>query len=117
MIEKENVLISKSFDFAVNIVELYKNLAYEKKEYILSKQILKSGTSVGANIEEAQGGYSKKDFKAKLSISYKELRETKYWLKLLFKTNFISKQKFDFLYFKAEELSKILFTILKNTHC
>ncbi len=86
---KENVLVQKSFSFAVDIVNLYKSIVKEKKEFVLSRQLLKSGTSIGANIEEAQGGYSKKDFKAKLSISYKEARETIYWLKLIHETTIL----------------------------
>lgn len=76
--EKSNVIKDKSFAFAIEKVELYKWMTEEKKEYVLSKQILRSGTSIGANIEEAIGGFSKKDFRAKLSISYKEARETRY---------------------------------------
>lgn len=112
---KENVLVQKSFSFAVDIVNLYKSIVKEKKEFVLSRQLLKSGTSIGANIEEAQGGYSKKDFKAKLSISYKEARETIYWLKLIHETNYIDRSTFDSMNSKAVEIAKILFTILKNT--
>lgn len=75
---KENVVKDKSFAFAVRIINLYKILTQDKKEYVMSKQLLRSGTSVGANIEEAIGGISKKDFRAKMSISYKEIRETIY---------------------------------------
>ena len=85
---KENIIQQKSFTFAVKIIELYKYLVEVKKEYILSKQLLRSGTSIGANIEEALGGQSKKDFISKLSIAYKETRETKYWLSLLKETKY-----------------------------
>ena len=112
---RENPVVSKSFDFAVRIVKLYKHLVESHKEYTLSKQILRSGTSVGANIEEAQGGYSKKEFRSKLSISYKELRETKYWLRLLHKTEYMEKAMFNSLFKDADELGKLLFTIIKNT--
>ena len=112
---KENIVQEKSFAFAVRIVKLYKYLVEEKKEYTLSKQILRSGTSVGANIEEALGGYSKKDFRAKMSISYKEIRETKYWLRLFKETSFISEEMFQSLYLDAEELAKILFKIIQNS--
>lgn len=79
----ENVVFTKSYDFAVRIVRMYQHLPSEKKEYILSKQVIRSGTSIGANIEEAIGGISKADFRAKMSIAYKEARETDYWLRLL----------------------------------
>lgn len=80
---KENVVQIKSYAFAIKIVNTCKFLQAEKKEYILSKQLIRSGTSIGANIEEAIGGQSRKDFFAKLTISYKEARETKYWIRLL----------------------------------
>ena len=113
--ENKNIVQEKSFTFAVRIVKLYKYLVDEKKEYTLSKQLLKSGTSVGANIEEAIGGYTKKDFRAKMSISYKEIRETKYWLRLLKETAFITNPQFESLHNDAEELAKILFKIIENS--
>ncbi|HRO08657.1 MAG TPA: four helix bundle protein [Saprospiraceae bacterium] len=105
---KENIVQQKSFAFAIRIVELYKYLQSEKKEFVLSKQILRSGTSIGANIEESIGGASEKDFLHKLTISYKEARETIYWLKLLNATQYISKKEFDSLHNDAEEICKIL---------
>lgn len=87
---KENIIQIKSYDFAIRIVELYEFLSEEKKEFILSKQLLRSGTSIGANIEEAIGGQSRKDFFAKLSISYKEARETHYWIRLLTDMNYLT---------------------------
>ena len=80
--KKDNILADKSFKFAVKIVDLYNHLREEKKDYILSKQVVRSGTSIGANVEEAIGGLSEKDFVAKLGIAYKESRETIYWLRL-----------------------------------
>lgn len=112
---KENPILVKSFAFAVRIVKLYKYLKEDKKEYTLSKQILRSGTSVGANIEEAIGGYTKKDFRAKMSISYKEIRETKYWLRLLEATDYITSEQYEDLHTDAEELAKMLFKIIQNT--
>jgi four helix bundle protein len=109
---KENVIQKKSFDFAVRIVNAYKYLQTEKKEFVLSKQILRSGTSIGANVEEAIGGQSKKDFIAKTSISYKEARETIYWIKLLVATGYLEKDLAQSLLDDAEELSKILSSIL-----
>mgnify|MGYP003552390142 FL=1 len=84
--EKRNVIKEKSFEFAKEIVYLYKNLA-DKKEFVLSRQLLKSGTSIGANIREAEHAQSKADFINKLSISLKEANETEYWLDLLYETN------------------------------
>lgn len=112
---KENIIQVKSFGFAVRIVKLYKYLVEEKKEFTLSKQLLRSGTSVGSNIEEAIGGYTKKDFRAKMSISYKEIRETKYWLRLLHETDYISTEQFESIHSDAEELAKLLFKIIQNT--
>ncbi len=81
--KEDNVILDKSYAFAVRIIKFYQFLVSEKKEYVLSKQILRCGTSIGANIEEAIGGQSKKDFFAKLTISYKEARECHYWIRLL----------------------------------
>ena len=112
---KYNILQEKSFAFAVRIVKLYKFLCEEQKEYTLSKQILKSGTSIGANIEEGIAGQSDKDFLSKFSISYKEARETVYWLKLFFATDYLTKEQADSLIFDAEELCKILSKIIVTT--
>ena len=105
---KENIIQQKSFRFAVRIINLYKFLTNEKKEFVLSKQIVRSGTSIGANIEESIGGQSEKDFLSKLSIAYKEARETIYWLKLLKETDYISKNEFESLFNEADEICKIL---------
>ena len=107
-----NVVQEKSFDFAVRIVNLYKHLCDEKKEYVLSKQLMRSGTSVGANIEEGLGGQSDKDFIAKLSIAYKEARETIYWIKLLSRTEYLSQEQADSILQDADELCKIIAQIL-----
>ena len=112
---KYNILQEKSFAFAVRIVKLYKFLCEEQKEYTLSKQILKSGTSIGANIEEGIAGQSDKDFLSKLSISYKEARETVYWIRLFFATDYLTKEQADSLIFDAEELCKILSKIIITT--
>lgn len=105
---KDNIIQEKSFAFAVRIVNLYKFLSTEKKEFVLSKQLLRSGTSIGANVEEAIGGISDKDFLFKLTISYKEARESVYWLRLLYATDFITKAEFESLHHDADELCKIL---------
>jgi four helix bundle protein len=104
----DNVVQQKSFAFAIRIVNVYKYLISEKKEYVLSKQLLRSGTSIGANIEESIGGQSDKDFLSKISISYKEARETVYWLKLLQATDYLSAQEALSLLNDAEEICKIL---------
>lgn len=109
---KENIIQQKSFQFAVRIINLYKYLTNDKKEFVLSKQILRSGTSIGANIEESIGGQSEKDFLSKLSIAYKEARETIYWLKLLNETDYISKIEFESIYNEADEICKILAKII-----
>ena len=90
----ENIIETKSFDFAVRIVNLYKYLTDNKNEYVLSKQLLRSGTSIGANIREAQYAHGKADFIAKLQIALKEANETGYWLELLFKTNYINEKQY-----------------------
>ncbi|HRB01521.1 MAG TPA: four helix bundle protein [Ignavibacteria bacterium] len=111
---KEIIVRDKAFDFAVRIIRLNIYLRDNKKEFVLSKQILKAGTSIGANIEEATGGISKADFKYKLSIAYKEGRETHYWLRLFHKTNFIEDKMFFSLEKDCTEILKILYTIIKN---
>lgn len=111
----KNAVFEKAYKLAINIVDLYKALISEKKEYVLSKQILKSGTSLGANIAEANGGISKADFSAKISIAYKETLETKYWLSLLKDTGFITEDVFGKMYSDSDEIAKILFSILKTT--
>ena len=92
---KESIIESKSFDFAVRIVKLYQYLCEEKKEYVLSKQLLRSGTSIGANVSEAQRGQSRADFYSNIAISLKEANETRYWLLLLNKTNIIPAAEYE----------------------
>ncbi len=112
-VKKENVILKKSFEFALNIIEVYRNLNAEK-EFILSKQLLRSGTSIGANVNESISAVSRKDFLNKLSISLKEARETKYWLLLLDKSK-LTKQNFNNLLEDIEEIIKILSAITKTT--
>ncbi len=111
----DNPVKDKSFDFAVRIVNLYKYLVNTKKEFVLSKQLLRSGTSVGANVREAQNAESKKDFIHKLSIAQKECDETLYWLELLCKTNFISSSEFDSIYNEGVSVLKLLKRIIIST--
>jgi len=106
--KQNNIIQEKSFTFAVRIVNLYKYLCEEKKEFILSKQVLRSGTSIGANIEESIGGQSDKDFFMKLTIAYKEARETVYWLKLLLATDYLNQEQAESLLKDAEEICKII---------
>ncbi|VAW23891.1 hypothetical protein MNBD_BACTEROID04-497 [hydrothermal vent metagenome] len=112
--KKDNIIQIKSYNFAIRIVELYKDLSVNKREFILSKQLLRSGISIGANIEEAIGGQSRKDFYAKLAISYKEARESHYWIRLLKDTNYLSQEQYDSLIFDIEELLKIIGSIQKT---
>lgn len=114
---KDNVILGKSFKFAVRIVKLYKYLCTTKKEYILSKQLLRCGTSIGANVNEAQAGQSKADFISKMSIASKEARETKYWIDLLIETDYIDKNE---KYVKTllqdiDEIIKLLTKIIKTS--
>ena len=114
---KDNVILDKSFDFAVRIVKLYRYLCDEKKEYVLSKQLLRSGTSIGANINEAQAGQSKADFVSKLSISSKEARESKYWIDLLIKTDYLNINEIHVqsILKEIEEIIKLLTSIVKSS--
>jgi four helix bundle protein len=105
--------VDKSYAFSLEIIKLYKNLS-SKNEYVLSKQILRSGTSIGANVEEAQAAFSKKDFIHKMSISSKEARETLYWLRLLSDSEMLDKE-FNSLLSMAEELIKLLTSIVKSS--
>jgi four helix bundle protein len=114
---KDNIILDKSFEFAIRIVKLYKYLCDDKKEYVLSKQLLRCGTSIGANINEAQAGQSKADFIAKMAISSKEARETKYWIDLLIKTDYldINENHVESLLKDIEEIIKLLTSIVKSS--
>ncbi|MBM2814722.1 MAG: CHP02436-containing protein [Ignavibacteria bacterium] len=113
--KKENVIVNKSYKFAVRIIKLYKYLVDDKKEYVISKQILRSGTSIGANINEAQSAESNSDFIHKFSISAKEIRETAYWLNLLKDTLFIDEKSFNSIKKDCDEILKIINSILLTT--
>lgn len=112
--KKENVIVEKSKSFALRIIRLYRYLCSEKNEYILSKQLLRSGTSIGANVKEAIRGQSKADFYAKMNISLKEASETEYWLELLHESGYFEKKPFVSIYEDCQELIKILVTITKS---
>ena len=113
-----NLIVDKSYRFALGIIELYQYLSREKKEYVLSKQLLRCGTSVGANVQEAQAGISRKDFIAKMSIAAKEALESRYWLHLLIDSGYISKEKkkTEELLKEVESMIKILTKIVKTGH-
>ena len=105
----------KSFRFAIRIVNLYKYLRKEKKEFVLSKQMLRSGTSIGANVAESQQAQSRADFLAKLNIALKEAAETDYWLRLLHATDYMSDAEFHSVHDDCTELEKMLTAIIKST--
>jgi four helix bundle protein len=111
----DNVVSEKSLTFAIRIVRLYQHLTREKHEHVLSKQLLKSGTSVGANIREALRGQSRQDFAAKMNISLKEINETEYWLELLYRTDYITDKEFRSIFSDCKELVRILTSIVKTT--
>jgi four helix bundle protein len=110
----ENIVQQKSYAFAIRVVNLYRLLTEERREFVIAKQVLRSGTSIGANIEEAIGGQSQKDFYAKLYISYKEARETHYWLRLLKDTNYLRESEAKSMLLDCDELLKIIGSIIKT---
>ncbi len=112
---KDNIIKIKSYNFAIRIVNLYKYLTINKREYILYKQVLRSGTSIGANVEEAIGGQSDKDFVSKLSMAYKEARETRYWINLLVDSCILEKNLSLSLLNDCGEICKIIGKIQKTT--
>ena len=114
--DSRHIVATKSFEFAVRIVNLSKYLMNEHKEYVLSKQLLKSGTSIGANIAEAQRGQSRADFLAKMCIALKEANETHYWLRLLHRTEYLTPSQFDSMEQDILEILRILTAICKTTN-
>ena len=110
---KQNIIKEKSYEFALDIIGIYKQLVNEQKEYVLSKQLLKSGTSIGANVQEAMEGQSRADFVHKLSIALKEARETQYWISLIFDAGYLSGSRE--ISTKCEELIFIITAIIKKT--
>ncbi len=111
---KENLIQQKTYDFALKIINTSKQMQMNK-EFVLSRQLLKSGTSIGANVEEAIGGQSRKDFLSKISIAYKEARETKFWLRLLRDSNSIDSAHSDELLYQVEEILRIIGSIQRTT--
>lgn len=115
---KENVILEKSYKFAVNTIKAVQDLNKSIDTYILVKQLLRASTSVGANVEESQGGYSKKDFSHKLNVAYKEARESKFWIRLIVDTQIKSKNQednFKNLFNDADELCKIIYSIINSS--
>ena len=112
----DNVIVDKSFDFAVRIVNLSKYLMEQQKEYVLSKQLLRSGTSIGANVSEAQRGQTKADFTAKMCIALKEANETDYWLKLLYRTEYLTESQYTSIHEDMQEILGILTAICRTTN-
>ncbi|MBE6648626.1 MAG: four helix bundle protein [Ruminococcaceae bacterium] len=112
--KSENAIADKSKIFALRIIRLYKYLRNEKNEYVLSRQILRSGTSIGANVKEAVRGQTKPDFYAKLNVALKEASETEYWLELLHESEFISHEAYESIYLDCQEIIKILVSITKT---
>ncbi|MFN7119786.1 MAG: four helix bundle protein [Saprospiraceae bacterium] len=110
-----NITYEKSYAFALKVVRLYQYLKSEKKEFDLARQLLRCGTSIGANVAEANGAISNAEFSAKIGIAYKECLETRYWLSLLKDTDYLTVQQYDELRQDTEEISKILFAILRKT--
>ena len=111
---EENIILSKSKDFALRIIKLYQYLCENKKEYVLSKQILRSGTSIGANAKEGANAQSKADFNTKMYIAYKEANETEYWLELLHESGYIDDKAFESIYSDCKGIIKILAAITRN---
>jgi four helix bundle protein len=111
----KSVVGEKSYKFAIRVVNLYKWLCENKKEYVLSKQLLRSGTAIGALLKEAEHGQSKLDFLNKVNIALKEANETSYWLMLLKDTGYITQTEFESIAMDAEELVKMLVSIVKTT--
>lgn len=110
-----SVIEKKSFEFAVRVVNLYKHLTSVKKEYVMSKQLLKSGTSIGANVSEGEQGQSKADFHSKMCIALKEANETYYWLRLLFATEYITEKEYISMEIDVKEIVALLTSICKTT--
>jgi four helix bundle protein len=111
---KENAVAEKSFSFAIRVVKLCQHLCDTKKEYVLSKQLLRSGTSIGANVSEAQKGQSKRDFQAKMYIALKECSETIYWIRLLTATEYLTEKEQSSILADCVELEKLLTAITKS---
>lgn len=114
--KRENVIVLKSKAFAVRIVKLCRYMTERKREYVMSRQLLRSGTSIGANVREAIRGQTQVDFASKMNIALKEASETEYWLELLYETEYLSSKEFQSIYRDCVELNRILTAIVKSAH-
>ena len=112
----ENIIETKSFDFAIRIVQLYKHLTKTKREFVMAKQLLRCGTSIGANIAEGEKGQSRADFNAKMNIAMKEANETYYWLRLLHRTGYLNEKEFLSMQKDIREILAIITAICKKTN-
>lgn len=112
---KQNAIVEQSMAFAVRIVRLYLYLCREKREFVMARQLLKSGTSIGANVREAIYGQTRKDFIAKLSIALKETSETEYWLELLYRTGFLTSKQYQSIQQDCSKMARILTAIVKTS--
>ena len=115
MSEKKNIVADKSYQFALRVIKLYRHLSAEKKEFVLSKQVLRSGSSIGALVKEAEHAQSKADFINKMNIALKEANETEYWLMLLKDSDFIDEKSFTSIHIDNKELIKLLASIVKTS--
>ncbi|MBR2292237.1 MAG: four helix bundle protein [Prevotella sp.] len=113
--KEENIIVAKSYVFAVRCVKLYKYLCDEKNDYTIGRQLMRSGTSIGANVKEATRGMSKADFTAKMSISLKEASESEFWIEILRDTNYITEEQADSMLEDCRELLKLLMSIVKTS--
>ena len=112
---EDNAILEKSMELAVRIVNLAKYLSKEKREHVLSAQLLRSGTSIGANVREAEYGQSRKDFTAKMQIALKEASETEYWLELLRRTGYLTQRQYESIMKDCSETAKLLTAIVKSS--
>lgn len=112
---RENIIKTKTFAFALRVIKLYQYLQTEKKEFILSKQVLRSGTSIGAMVRESEEAESKADFIHKLAIAQKEANETEYWIDLLYQSGYLKKQQYDEVFQDITEVRKLLTSIIKTS--
>lgn len=112
----ENIIETKSFDFAIRIVHLYKHLTKTKREFVMAKQLLRCGTSIGANIAEGEKGQSRADFNAKMNIAMKDANETYYWLRLLHRTGYLNDKEFLSMQKDIREILAIITAICKKTN-
>ncbi len=113
---RDNAILEKSMEFSIRVVRLYQYLCGEKKEFVLSKQLLRSGTSIGANLREANVAMTKREFVLKANIALKEASETEYWLELLYKTDYLTARQFRSIIADCQEINRLLTAIIKTSN-